>query len=1246
MKIIQRILLVCLMPGFLAFSATLEELEKNFATLDPHYGGVPLWWWDGEDLDKERMTWQLEELKSKGVPSVCFIQKFPAGPPKGPQVSYFSEGWWDYMVHTAKECQRLGMELWVHDETYHHSQPYKRYWQNVMEAELDERPELQGYVLDRVTMDTRFSKQVLLEWPKAWTLLTAAAFPRLPDGSLDLEKRVDLLSEIDQKSLSWQAPEGEWHISIIGYTPHSLSRTSRAAVDRFMHLHHNEYKRRLGDMVGTVLVGTFQDELQILRGRVPCDDRFIQTFENNKGYDPVEWLIGLYEDIGPQTEKFRCDYYDVLVDQLEANWFKPLYEWHEQHNMLFSHDNFGRNDIAGQTVQYGDYYRTMRWYQVPGYDDSKLTTVGSGNFFDAKLAASIAALYKRPRVWNEAFHTSGWGVSPELQYGAILENMCYGANLYDKHGLYYSILGGWYEQAPPDVHFRQPYWLHSREFYDSVTRLSYLFSQGTAVADVALLYPIKTMHANWLADQGITEPAKTMSDQTRTLAKNVWLSGTDMVFIDDQSIQNAEIRNKKLVVSGLELPVLMLGPNTTLSQSTLAKARSFYDQGGIVIAVQQLAHSTAEKGRNDPGLENHLLHVFGRIDKATLTEQGYTINRNDQGGTGLYVQDLHADWATLLDRHVERDVLTEPGIFHTHRQVQDGQFYLLQNVHNTARTVQVRLRATGQPRQWNAFTATSKPIFPLANDKQHTRLELDFSPYEAKIIVLSEGKQEIHLTETSLAEIARLEKKNRSVSASGWTVTPGVQTLEANMPETIQLSSAPVRVPEPLTITGKWDFNVKPVLNNRWGDFSYPAKDMLMQPEIREFHYHQEGPEEDGIVQGWMTVDHDDHDWTVMRKGYGPYFWMSESRSLQIDPPAPPDMYPSRRWQPYVFSKSEGKPGTHPDDHGFDSIVSDDYVLTPPGSGLCYFWTTLRVDEKTSFDVLVGPHIRQLWIEGKTVLPAPTLGDTTTFSLPLDKGTNRLMLAIEPGVKTFIALEKPDENLLDLDMTYVPRVRWFYKTTNYELDFFPWDAKRVGWMRFQIPAGTRAFTVPVAGQTQIWVDGKSVQPSGDTVTLGAIYSYPRQVAVRVDMVPGVYGGAMLTDPIQLDTESIVVGLEDWRDLGYQGYSGFGVYSRMIDLPEFDPKDKVILDLGKVAVSAKVFVNDNEVGGMANQPFRLDISKAAQPGKNKLRIEVANTVANHLEYKVPTRYVFPGQKESGLYGPVTISIQPWVNLTQK
>ncbi len=93
----------------------------------------------------------------------------------------------------------------------------------------------------------------------------------------------------------------------------------------------------------------------------------------------------------------------------------------------------------------------------------------------------------------------GLGGTQEENLAWTNENCAYGINLYNRHGGLYTLMRGWYEWAPPAVNYFQPYWKYWKSFTDYVKRLSYILSQGKHRADVALLYPLTTMHANWVA---------------------------------------------------------------------------------------------------------------------------------------------------------------------------------------------------------------------------------------------------------------------------------------------------------------------------------------------------------------------------------------------------------------------------------------------------------------------------------------------------------------------------------------------------------------------------------------------------------------------------------------------------------------------------------------------------------------------------------------------------------------------------
>lgn len=55
----------------------------------------------------------------------------------------------------------------------------------------------------------------------------------------------------------------------------------------------------------------------------------------------------------------------------------------------------------------------------------------------------------------------------------------------------------------------------------------------------------------------------------------------------------------------------------------------------------------------------------------------------------------------------------------------------------------------------------------------------------------------------------------------------------------------------------------------------------------------------------------------------------------------------------------------------------------------------------------------------------------------------------------------------------------------------------------------------------------------------------------------------------------------------------------------------MLNLGKVAVAARVFVNNREAAVLWKNPYSIDISDFVKPGENELKVEITNTWTNRL-----------------------------------
>ncbi len=100
-------------PGYPSRAADRDMLP-GFRTPPPGYGEVGFYWWLGDPLTKERLTWQLDQLKNKGISALqvnyahsdkggrSYGLTFASDPP------LFSAPWWDLFGWFLKEANSAG----------------------------------------------------------------------------------------------------------------------------------------------------------------------------------------------------------------------------------------------------------------------------------------------------------------------------------------------------------------------------------------------------------------------------------------------------------------------------------------------------------------------------------------------------------------------------------------------------------------------------------------------------------------------------------------------------------------------------------------------------------------------------------------------------------------------------------------------------------------------------------------------------------------------------------------------------------------------------------------------------------------------------------------------------------------------------------------------------------------------------------------------------------------------------------
>jgi hypothetical protein len=129
------------------------------------------------------------------------------------------------------------------------------------------------------------------------------------------------------------------------------------------------------------------------------------------------------------------------------------------------------------------------------------------------------------------------------------------------------------------------------------------------------------------------------------------------------------------------------------------------------------------------------------------------------------------------------------------------------------------------------------------------------------------------------------------------------------------------------------------------------------------------------------------------------------------------------------------------------------------------------------------------------------------------------------------------------------------------------------------------------------------------VAFGTSRERPRRTARRLvvsdDPAPLVLGGPWTLAlgqhaPLTLD------GLRSWTELpAARGFSGWGTYETDFEASGLPPDVEWTIDLGTVHETAEVSLNGVSLGAAWKGLRRLACGAALRPGRNRLRIEVAN-----------------------------------------
>ncbi|WP_132156000.1 hypothetical protein [Kribbella antiqua] len=1208
------------------------------------------------------MRWQLERFVEGGVYQLVVLNLAPAGSDHGCDADdppFFSEQWWSIFLGVCDDAAELGVSLWFYDQLGFSGA-------DIQARLVARQPVFAGRRLERVTVSG--TGRLVLRCPAGGRAVAALLEP--VDGGF---QSVTVLGD----GAECEAPM-ESRLSLFYEVDHGFDYLSSAACTALLDQVHGEFERRLGDRLGRVVVGSFQDELP----SVPTwSADFASRFLARYGYDIRDRLGALWDSAVPSAASVRRDYHALRAALAEEAFFQPLHAWHEKHGLIVGCD---QQDPAraGQPVEgvqlYADYARTHRWFSAPGSD----------HHGDARIHSSLAHLYERPRTWIEAFHSTGWGGTLEETFDWLLPWLRTGATLYNPHAVYYTTRAGWWEWAPPSTDWRQPYWRHHKLFADAVARLCAALSLGRHVCEVAVLFPSTTAQASTGLDGPGPEALRAQEVYRELIGDATWFAPVlgvldrariDADVIDDDSLAGAEVGDgPRLYIASEEYAAVVLPAATVLEDAVVERLNEFVAAGGLLVAV----------GAIPAGLEGSVVYVaeasdvpaaLGRLERRVEADVPVLTREVDDS---LVVFVTPTDWSAT---EIAGDEAVERGISHAWASV---GYSFDPSRYRSSVTLRVR-DVPGPPVLVDPFGGSPRPLgYETSGDVVSVEVPFDAGP--AALVVFAVGNDAAP-----------------SAVSPEWRVS---------------------------SLDGDWETELIPTLDNTWGDFAWPASAPSSEVVVERWalDHRVEGSDEwrpahatfgpHGLIDGQpmeyserLGIHKDPiHHHALGPKGHVPEDFLdfgtvaagqtvtftatftlaaSLDATVVVGAPAAKELLIDNAPLPLVdaggtFGSAPVmlEAGTHQlelrltpseelDLRAHVAFVRDlasyrrpEWIAADSGTAIRYS-TTVVPGDCTELTLTAWGSAR-LYVNGHEV------GRQGGF-MPYERPTPRVRrydaaAALRAGVENEIVVEVTQPTpilvdglaisdhdwqatadgsavpvsrrrpwhraLADLYLTRrphpLPAAAWLDGTSSTAVEPVTFavprpTSERIEHLRFDLPPGTVQLDIDLVGEAVLAVDGEQLATGSGHIT-AAIPADAKTAVLTVMTTPGHEAGAALTAPIRATVGPGRLPLGKWEDHGLAEYSGGIRYTRELDVPA---AQALQLDLGQVRGTAEVFIDGTPQGARFCSPYTFNLTTT--PGPHTLTIEIFNTAAPHLNATSPTHFIFPGQTTSGLFGPVTL-----------
>ncbi|MEQ1796466.1 MAG: glycosyl hydrolase [Lacibacter sp.] len=683
-------------------AAVFAEAQLNWPSVTNVTKPWTRWWWEGSAVNKNDLTWNLEQYQKAGLGGVELTPIYGVYGYEKEFINFLSPQWMQMFTHTLNESKRLGLGVdlangtgwpfggpWVKDEDASKTIFYKTY--SLKEGEqLNDAVEYKQEtwirtannktaaienILKPVYVNKNLQELALdqIQYPGKLPLQTLIAYS-------DKNETINLTNKVDASGkLNWipQSGTGSWTLYALFQGLHGKMVERAApggegyAIDHFSLTASNNYFKKFDDSFKgydiSYLRSFFNDSYEVddARGQGNWTTNFFTEFQQRKGYDLRNHLPALFgKGEAEKNKRVIYDYRSVIDELLLEHFTMTWKKWAGTKGKML------RNQSHGSPANTLDLYSVVDIPETEGTDILRFKfATSAANVMGKQLVSSESA------TWLNEHFLSSWGDVKK----AIDLYFLGGVNHIFYHGTEYSPKGakwpGWLFYAA--VHFQptNPQWKDFHALNEYITRTQSFLQKGKPDNDVLLYYPIVDRYS---------EPGNVLLQHFDGMERNFektefehvskWMveKGYSFDFFSERQLQRFTNRGNNIISSGNTYRTILLPANKLINEQSFQQLLKLAQQGATILVYKNLPQDV-------PG--------FGQLDARRKTFQQlisqlkFSKSDNLQKaivGKGAFMISDDLD-VLLLTANARKESYTEKGLSVLRRKNNEGTVWLINN---------------------------------------------------------------------------------------------------------------------------------------------------------------------------------------------------------------------------------------------------------------------------------------------------------------------------------------------------------------------------------------------------------------------------------------------------------------------------------------------------------------------------------------------------------------------------------------